>query len=125
MNDQFIWLKSKLIIATALILIMSSCSSGNRREDSRPTYNQQPSYNNYQNQHNSGQYYGNQPQQQQPYYGSPYQYNQPSSRYYSNPYALPPRNSQQYYDGDQYYVAPSGYNAYDQDNVQINPNQKH
>lgn len=52
-------------------------------------------------------------QQQQPYY-PPQGYGQPSyqpaaagSRFYSNPYAIPPTSSYPYYDADQYYVPPS------------------
>ena len=35
---------------------------------------------------------------------------QPYSRGYSNPYNFPPHNYYQYYDSDQYYVPPTGYN---------------
>ncbi|MDX2083496.1 MAG: hypothetical protein SFV53_05885 [Rickettsiales bacterium] len=36
------------------------------------------------------------------------------SRYYSNPYSIPPSNYNQYYDGDQYYVPPTYYNNVEQ-----------
>jgi hypothetical protein len=45
-----------------------------------------------------------------PSYGGVYQY-PPASRYYSNPYASPPQNSYQYYDGDQYYRPPTAYGS--------------
>ena len=39
------------------------------------------------------------------------QYQQPASRYYSNPYALPPQNQYPHYDydNDRYYVPPIHY----------------
>lgn len=54
------------------------------------------------------------PQQYSPYPARPYQpYQAPGSRFYSNPYEVPPSPYQrQPYDADQYYVPPSGY--YDQ-----------
>jgi hypothetical protein len=53
-------------------------------------------------------------QYQQPYYPPQYQgsyYSQaaPGSRFYSNPYALPPSNYYPTYDADQYYVPPAYY----------------
>lgn len=56
-------------------------------------------------------------QNQQPYYQQqPYvqQYQQPyvnpGSRFYSNPYAIPPSNYSPYsYDSDHYYQAPNSY----------------
>jgi hypothetical protein len=44
--------------------------------------------------------------QQQPTYYPP----QGGSRYYSNPYAIPPSSRYPYYDSDQYYVPPTYYN---------------
>ena len=43
-------------------------------------------------------------------------YYPPNSRYYSNPYALPPRGGYPYYDADQYYVPPNSYGTSDIDN---------
>ena len=42
----------------------------------------------------------------------------PNSRAYSNPYDFPPKDSYPYYDGDAYYVAPTGggYYQYDDSN---------
>lgn len=52
--------------------------------------------------------------QQQPSYYPPQGYGQqgyqqvtPGSRFYSNPYAIPPSTNYPYYDADQYYVPPS------------------
>jgi hypothetical protein len=69
-------------------------------------------------------YQQNYRQQQYPnyYYPSPYQQGgSPGSRFYSDPYAIPPANQYyQRYDMDQYYVPPNYYN-----NVEaINQNQK-
>lgn len=51
-------------------------------------------------------YYAPQPQ---PYYQPQVV---PASRFYSNPYAIPPANqAPQYYDSDQYYAAPTYYRA--------------
>lgn len=64
----------------------------------QPVYQQQPYY-----------------QQQQPYYQqqqyrSPYQQRVvPGSRFYSNPYAIPPSTQYPQYDADQYYVPPTYY----------------
>lgn len=62
-----------------------------------------------------GQHYQQQ-QYQQPQYVQPAPYAQQyqgGSRYYSNPYAIPPANNYypQRYDGDQYYVPPTYYNG--------------
>ncbi|MDX2083497.1 MAG: hypothetical protein SFV53_05890 [Rickettsiales bacterium] len=49
-----------------------------------------------------------------PYYPqAPNRY--PYSRYYSNPYALPPQNYYQYQDYDQYYIPPLPYQSYEQE----------
>lgn len=110
MYDYQPWLKLKLIIFLAFIL--SSCSGGSNNNQPSPIYiQQQPSYG--QPTPAPGGYYGGGGGQ---YYGSPYQYTQPASRYYSNPYALPPRNVYPYYDVDQYYVPPTSYGAYNNDN---------
>ena len=46
----------------------------------------------------------------QPQYRSPYQRGVvPGSRFYSNPYAIPPSNQYPQYDADQYYVPPTYY----------------
>jgi hypothetical protein len=82
-------------------------------------YYRQPAYSNYQ--------YPPQPQAyQQPYYPPAQQYQQPNpyyyqpqnyqpqvipgSRFYSNPYAIPPSSRYPNYDADQYYVPPTQYN---------------
>ncbi len=84
-------------------------------------YYRQPAYSNYQ--------YPPQPQfYQQPYYVPLQQYQQPNpyyyqpyppqnyqpqvvpgSRFYSNPYAIPPSTRYPNYDADQYYVPPTQY----------------
>lgn len=48
--------------------------------------------------------------QAQPYRQNAYQGDYGGSRYYSNPYAMPPQQNYPYYDGDQYYVPPTYYN---------------
>jgi len=69
---------------------------------------QQPSYPQQQQQQYPQQQYGQ--QQPAPYY-PPQNSTPPGSRFYSNPYAMPPSTNQyQYYDGDQYYVPPTYYN---------------
>ena len=65
----------------------------------QPRYQQQQPY--YQQQ---------QPYYQQQQYRSPYQQNVvPGSRFYSNPYAIPPSTQYPQYDADQYYVPPTYY----------------
>ncbi len=59
------------------------------------------------------QYYYAQPAYAQPAYPQPI----PGSRFYSNPYALPPSNYYPYYDADQYYVPP-----YYQNNIEPQTN---
>lgn len=61
----------------------------------------------------------NPPQQQQygspppsPYYGGNVA---PGSRFYSNPYAIPPTTQYPYYDADQYYVPPTYYRNIEKD----------
>jgi hypothetical protein len=58
--------------------------------------------------------------QQQPYppqgYGQPYPQGAPGSRFYSNPYAIPPSPQYPQYDTDQYYVPPTSY--YNTDSTQ-------
>lgn len=123
----------QIIFATVILLTLTSCfgkdpylydkpgfDSGtmpggynpNSPKKSAPDYYRQPQYPNYQ-----PAPYQQQPQQQQ-YYYQPYaapqqQYQQPQggSRFYTNPYAIPAApNGYQYYDTDQYYVAPYQYN---------------
>lgn len=54
-------------------------------------------------------YYQQQQQRYQPYNGQGYG----GSRYYSNPYAIPPQGAYPNYDADQYYVPPTYYNNSD------------
>ena len=72
-------------------------------------YYQPPGYppqQNYQQQGYPAQY----PTQAPSYYYPPQV--PPGSRFYSNPYAIPPSNyNYPYYDGDQYYVPPTSYNG--------------
>jgi len=64
------------------------------------------------------QYY----QQPAPYY-SPYQNVAPGSRFYSNPYAIPPAQySSPQYDSDQYYVPPTSYENIERQQVPFKPN---
>ena len=54
-------------------------------------------------------YYQQQQQRYQPYNNQGYG----GSRYYSNPYAMPPQGAYPNYDADQYYVPPTYYNNSD------------
>ncbi len=106
-----------LNVLFALILSsLFSCSASNDQVNSpRPVYtNPYQQQQQYQPQGlpQDGYYYS----PKSPYQSSPYQYQQPASRYYSNPYAMPPQNQYPYYDGDQYYVPPTSYGIRNQDN---------
>jgi hypothetical protein len=61
------------------------------------------------------QYYYPQPSYAQPGYPQMV----PGSRFYSNPYAVPPSNYYSYYDADQYYVPP-----YYQNNIEPQQNNR-
>jgi hypothetical protein len=76
------------------------------------SYQQPASYYPQQQQYQAPAPYYQTPQQyqQQPYYGP-----QGGSRFYSNPYAIPPSNYYPNYDADQYYVPP----AYIQNNEPV------
>ncbi|MES2677716.1 MAG: hypothetical protein V4612_05325 [Pseudomonadota bacterium] len=114
------------LILAILIVGLFGCASGSNQN----AQNSQPSYNQYQQQpqyapapaRQDGYYYN---QQQPAYTNSPYQYQQPASRYYSNPYAMPPQNQYPYYDGDQYYVPPTYYGGANRDNPSSSANQKY
>lgn len=70
----------------------------------------QPQTQQYQQQTSYVQMPYQQPQQHQ--YAPPvYQAPQPGSRFYSNPYAIPPSPYYPNYDADQYYVPPAYYNG--------------
>lgn len=110
---EMIYNYAKKIRVMLIFFIMSffcfACSSGSSNNQAV----QPNSFNNlnpqYQPQYappprQDGYYYS------QPYYNGGYQYQyQPASRYYNNPYAVPPQNQYPYYDGDQYYVPPTSY----------------
>lgn len=67
--------------------------------------------------------YPNQGYQPNMQYGSPYQvYPSAGSRYYSNPYAIPPSPYYPQYDADQYYVPPAYYGIENQQNSMQKPN---
>lgn len=84
-----------------------SRNSINVRQNPNPYYYQQPQYQPPQYQQQPSYYYPPQQQYQQPYqpYGGA-----AGSRFYSNPYAIPPSPQYQQYDADQYYVPPTYYN---------------
>ncbi len=110
------------------MLILTSlfgCASGNKQgtQNANPPYSQYPQYAPASVRQDG--YYYNAPQQQPAYSNSPYQYQQPASRYYSNPYAMPPQNQYPYYDGDQYYVPPTYYGGANRDNPTSSANQKY
>jgi hypothetical protein len=112
---------SKIALLFALINIFACSSNNNQSEQNsaRPTNNQyqQPQYTTV-----PPTPYAPAPARQDGYYYAPqqqpaYQYQQPASRYYSNPYAMPPQNQYPYYDGDQYYVPPTYYGSPNHDNA--------
>ena len=113
------------------VLALCSCQSdyGNSQTENIKTNSSQTNQNyQYQNQAPYQAPYQSQqaPIAPNPYYGQPYGgYQQPSSRYYSNPYTIPPRNNQYpYYDGDQYYVPPTYYGTSGENAAAVNANQK-
>lgn len=110
MSHSFLQLKVKSILVLLIAANLFACSSGGEvSQTSSPSYNQySPPRQNYN--------YNSPPS----YYGSPYQYQYPSSRQYNNPYALPPQSQYPYYDGDQYYVPPTYYGRSINDNSAIN-----
>lgn len=119
----------KYIIALLLLPTLFSCSGGtspdlnagvvrnsfkvnhnpNPYYHQQPVYNQVPGYMPYvQNAAPPAKYYYQQPPVYQQRYAP---YNGPAaSRFYSNPYAIPPSQQYQRYDADQYYVPPTRYN---------------
>jgi len=118
-----------------LLLSLNSCSSDNddysRYENTNPNQvssnpvNQKSGTQVAPNYYRQGQQQAPQAQYQQPpyqqqqpyqqqyqdyYQQQPQQYQQQGgSRYYSNPYSIPPSSSYQNYDADQYYVPPTNY----------------
>ncbi len=110
----YLFLKAKNQLINPLFLILLSCifnsctyQDPDSAEYVRPY--QQQSVPIQRGRANDGYYY--RPPQQYPGYG--YQ-TPPASRYYSNPYAVPPQNVYPYYDGDQYYRPPSAYGTSDE-----------
>lgn len=113
-------LLTKGFCGIVLCIFVFSCA---RTDEEVPE--QKPQMQNF-NQYPSEQYYYGQPGGQVPYQQAPqpYYYQQPQSyyppvapyqpqggsRYYSNPYAIPPSSQYPYYDADQYYVPPTYYN---------------
>lgn len=108
-------------------------SQGARATAKQATINSQPTpQQGYYQQAPQGYYAAPQPYYQQVpsgyYVQQPYpaQYPQqvaPASRFYSNPYAIPPSNqAPQYYDSDQYYTAPTYYRS---DSPQSSTQQQH
>lgn len=83
-------------------------NSINVRQNPNPYYYQQQQYQPPQYQPQPYYYYPPQPQYKQPYQQQPY--GGAGSRFYSNPYAIPPSPQYQQYDADQYYVPPTYYN---------------
>ena len=127
MINNFLQFITKLISTIHIVFSLFACSSNDNQTAVKPAYNQ------YQQQpaqyapppvRQDGYYYT--PGQQPAYNSSPYQYQQPASRYYNNPYAMPPQNQYPYYDGDQYYVPPTYYGGSGRDNpVNSSANQKY
>ncbi|MES2961773.1 MAG: hypothetical protein V4694_05255 [Pseudomonadota bacterium] len=102
--------------AICFLLLASACTRTVEVSHINPIQNQQQYYR-PQQQYQPPQYAPPQYQQpspyyyqQQPTYYQPYQQVTPGSRFYSNPYAIPPSTQSQYYDSDQYYVPPTSSN---------------
>lgn len=106
-------------LAFILCLVFSySCAKdpySQERSELRKVYNPNDPTNAYYQVPSGIQQYQQAPYIQQPqqqYYQQPYvppTYAVPASRYYSNPYAIPPSTAYQRYDADQYYVPPNYY----------------
>jgi hypothetical protein len=113
-------------VALTMLLLTSACNNGedpyiydrigNDDFRSAPRNNPRTSYQSppRQQYQQPNPYQQNQNGYAQPHQG--YQQNQPlqrpqgGSRQYYNPYDIAPENYNYYYDSDQYYVPPSGYN---------------
>jgi hypothetical protein len=114
MTNHSIQLKIRaLLVLFIMPLFCVACGSSGSNV---PNNSVQPA--SFQNPRYQPQQYAPQPARQdgyyysQPYYQGGYQYQQqPSSRHYSNPYAIAPQNQYPYYDGDQYYVPPTSYGS--------------
>jgi hypothetical protein len=109
MTYSFIQLKIRAFLALLIVLFFCVACGSNSNYPVQPTplYNQNPQYQpqQYVPPARQDSYYYS-----QPYYSGGYQYQQqPASRTYNNPYAIPPQNQYPYYDGDQYYVPPTNY----------------
>lgn len=115
MINNFLQFTIKSASVILILTTLFACATDNNKS-ANPTYNQyqqQPQYAPSPTRQD-GYYYS--PSGQPAYSSSPYQYQQPASRYYSNPYAMPPQNQYPYYDGDQYYVPPTYYGGPGRDN---------
>jgi len=103
-------------------LFCVACSSKTTNQvQPTPLYNQNQQYHpqQYVPPRQDGYYYS------RPYYNGGYQYQQqPASRTYNNPYAIPPQNQYPYYDGDQYYVPPTSYGTNRDNSIPSISNQK-
>ena len=118
---------AKCFFALCFLVMATACSSDSYDDYAIPAQSPIPTPAPAQN---SNQYYYGQPQYQRPYQQqyqqpAPYYYapqqpayyppaspygQQGGSRYYSNPYAIPPSTQYPNYDADQYYVPPTYYN---------------
>lgn len=120
--------------ATVLMLTISSCgkpqyvydqvgleSGTKQNENAAP--NSGGAVPNYYYRNAPAASYGNPYQQQAPYYPpqQPYQQAPGGSRFYSDPYAIPPAAYYPTYDADQYYVPPSSYGTDTRDNRNRDP----
>lgn len=136
-----------VVVTLALLLFLSSCSKKDPYLYDRPGFDKGtmpnlPPSNDRGYVRVAPDYYYRQPQPvQQPSYPPQQQYYQqqggypaqnpggyyqpytnqapPSSRFYSNPYAIPPSNNYPYYDGDQYYVPPNAYQNIETQNTGV------
>ncbi len=123
----------KILLALSAIcfsLLASACSRNVEVSPINPIQNQQQYYR-PQQQYQPPQYAPPQYQQpspyyyqQQPTYYQPYQQVAPQSRFYSDPYAIPPSTQNQYYDSDQYYVPPTYSNRSVNDQSVLGTNNK-
>ncbi len=115
-----------LLVILIIPLVCNACRSNYPASTPvAPLYNQNQQYQQpvpyAQPARQDGYYYSQPPA----YYNGGYQYQQqPASRYYSNPYAIPPQNQYPYYDGDQYYVPPTYYGTNRDNAAPTNASQK-
>ncbi len=120
LSEKFIKYLKKYLIGFSYLFFLFACISESDLQPDNPSVrqNQNPYYQNqqpiYQQPYQTPQTLPNYYQGVPSYYYQPQPYQQQNqtggSRFYSNPYAIPPSNQYpNYYDSDQYYVPPNYY----------------